>query len=101
MGTSLRDSELSYVKKTDIKPFRTGELVVWEKNYDSYEIVLYLNNSTEYECDCASKENGTFVTKRVNKDLIYHYSDYETIKQDSKPGEPFFNMDYIVESYVL
>ena len=101
VGTSLRDSELSYVKKTDIKPFRTGELVVWEKNYDSYEIVLYLNNSTEYECDCASKENGTFVTKRVNKDLIYHYSDYETIKQDSKPGEPFFNMDYIVESYVL
>jgi hypothetical protein len=101
IGTPLRDSELPYVKKTDIKPFRTGELVVWEKNYDSYEVVLYLNNSTEYECECASKEGNNFVTKRVNKDLIYHYSDYETIKQDSKSGEPYFNMDYIIESYIL
>ena len=101
IGTSLRDSELAYVKKLDIRPFRTGELVVWEKNYDFYEIVLYLNNSTEYECECASTENNTFVIKRVNKDLIYHYSDYETIKQDSKPGEPFLSMDYVIESYVL
>jgi hypothetical protein len=101
VGTSLRDSELSYVKKSDIKPFRTGEIAVWEKNYDSYEIVLYLNNSSEYECECASKENDTFVTKYVNKDLIYHYSDYETIKQDAKPGEPYFTMDYVIESYAL
>lgn len=101
VGTSLRDSELSYVKKSDVRPFRKGQLVVWEKNFDSYEIVVYLNNISEYECVCASKENNIFITKRVNKDLIYHYSDYETIKQDSKPGEPYFSMDYIIETYVL
>ena len=101
VGTSLRDSELSYVRKSDIRTFRKVQLVVWEKNFDSYEIVVYLNNIGEYECECASREKDTFITKHVNKDLIYHYSDYETIKQDSKPGEPYFSMDYIIESYVV
>jgi hypothetical protein len=101
VGTSLRDSELSYVQKSDIRPFRKGQLVVWEKNFDSYEIVIYLNNISEYECECASREKDTFITKTVNKDLIYHYSDYETIKQDSKPGEPYLSMDYVIESYVV
>ena len=101
IGTPLRDSELSYVRKSDIRPFRKGQLVVWEKNFDSYEIVVYLNNISEYEYECASREKDTFVTKHVNKDLIYHYSDYETIKQDSKPGEPYFSMDYIIESYIV
>lgn len=101
VGTPLRDTEISYVKKTDVRPFRKGQLVVWEKNYDSYEIVLYLSNVGEYECSCASKENDTWVVKRVNKDLIYHYSEYETIKQDMKPSEPYLNLDYIIESYVL
>jgi hypothetical protein len=101
VGTPLRDSELSYVRKSDIRPFRKGQLVVWEKNFDSYEIIVYLDNISEYECECASREKDSFVTKHVNKDLIYHYSDYETIKQDSKPGEPYFTMDYIIESYVV
>jgi hypothetical protein len=101
VGTPLRDTELPYVKKTDVRPFRKGQLVIWEKNYDSYEIVLYLSNVGEYECSCASKENNQWVVKHVNKDLIYHYSEYETIKQDMKPGEPYMNMDYIIESYTL
>ena len=70
-----------------------------EKNYDTYEIVLYINNASEYECECASKDKDSFIIKYVNKDLIYHYSDYETIKQDSKPNEPFFSLDYIIRRY--
>ena len=101
IGTSLRQLELPYVRKTDVKPFRKGQLVVWEKSYDTYELVLYLNNTNQYECKCASKEGDSFVVKDVNKDLIYHFSDYETIKQDSKPNEPYMSMDYILESYTL
>lgn len=101
IGTPLRQSEEPYVRKTDITPFRKGQLVVWEKSYDTYEIVLYLNNVNEYEYECASKEGNSFVVKNVSKDLIYKYSEYETIKQDSKPGEPFFGLDYVIETYIL
>jgi hypothetical protein len=101
IGTPLRDTEINYIKKSDIRPFRTGELVIWEKNYETYEIVLYINNISEYECECASKENDEFVIKQINKDLIYHYSDNEIIKQDTKNGDSYFNMDYIIESYIL
>jgi hypothetical protein len=101
IGTPLRQLERPYIRKTDVKPFRKGQLVVWEKSYDTYEIVLYLNNSNQYECECASKEGNSIEIKNINKDLIYHYSEYETIKPDLKPGEPQMTMDYVIEIYNL
>ena len=101
IGTPLRQTEISYVRKLDVTPFRMGQLVVWEKNYETYEIVLYLKSTNDYECKCASTENNSYVIKNVNMDLIYHYSNYDTIKQDSKPGEPYLGLDYIIETYVL
>jgi hypothetical protein len=101
IGTPLRQLELPYVRKTDVKPFRKGQLVVWEKSYDTFEIVLFLDNKDMYIYNCASKDGNSIVIKDINKDLIYHFSDYETIKQDMKPGEPYMSMDYVIETYNL
>lgn len=101
IGTPLRQLEMPYVRKMDITPFRKGQLVVWEKSYDNYEIVIFLDNVDEYKYICGTKEKNSYILKDVSKDLIYHYSDYETIKQDSKPGEPYMAMDYVIETYIL
>jgi len=101
IGTPLRQLEMPYVRKMDITPFRKGQLVVWEKSYDNYEIVIFLDNTDEYKYKCGTKENDSYILREVSKDLIYHYSDYETIKQDIKPGEPYMGLDYIIETYIM
>jgi hypothetical protein len=101
IGTPLRQLEIGNIKRMDVSPFRKGQLVVWEKSYDNYEIVIYLDNKDEYNCNCATKENNLYIIKEISKDLIFHYSDYEIIQQDAKPNEAYMNMDYILETYNL
>jgi hypothetical protein len=101
IGTSIRDPEFRYIIKSDIRPFRKGNLVIYESRYQNYEILLYLNNNEESECQCVTKEKGNIIIKNFPKDLLYHYSDAEIIRQDIKVGEPSLNLDYIIENYVI
>jgi len=101
IGTSIRDSELRYIIKSDIRPFRKGNLVIHEARFGNYEILLYLNNQEQSSCECITKENGNIIIKNYPKDRLYHYSDVETIRQDIKIGEPSLNLDYVIENYVM
>ena len=104
VGTLIRQHEVSNIKKNDIRPFRKGELVIYENKFDSYEILLYVSNKDEYECVCAGKNDyndPNIILVSISKDLLYHYSEYESIRQDTKPGEPSLNLDYIIESYTI
>jgi hypothetical protein len=97
----LRDDEKAYIRKSDVRPFNKGELVIYETKYDTYEIVMYLENLDEYTCKCASTDKGEMVIKDCQKDLIYHYSENEIIKQDTLPGRPNISLDYIIETYTM
>ncbi len=105
IGTMIRDNEKDYIKKMDVTPFKRGELVVYEGKYETYEILLYLENVDEYKCNCISKEikDGKVIVtpKSINKDMLYHYSDNEPIKQDILPGQPAISLDYLIETYIL
>lgn len=101
VGTPIRDPELRYIIKSDIRPFRKGNLVIYESRYQNYDILLYLENKDEYTCECVTKENGNCIIKTISKDLLYHYSNSEIIRQDIKVGEPSLNLDYIIENYVI
>lgn len=101
VGTMIRDDEKAYIRKNDIRPFNKGELVIYETKYDTFEIVMYLENVDEYTCKCASKEKGDVIIKMCQKDLIYHYSENEIIKQDTLPGRPNISLDYIIETYTM
>ena len=101
VGTILRDDEKAYIRKGDVRPFNKGELVIYETKYDTYEIVMYLENFDEYKCKCASTDKGEMVIKDCQKDLIYHYSENEIIKQDTLPGRPNISLDYIIETYTM
>jgi hypothetical protein len=62
---------------------------------------MYLENFDEYKCKCASTDKGEMVIKDCQKDLIYHYSENEIIKQDTLPGRPNISLDYIIETYTM
>jgi hypothetical protein len=101
VGTLLRESEVNYVKKIGSKSFRTGELVVYESEYEKYEIVIYLEDNGEYECKCIRRgDNGKLVTDdNVGKDMLFQYSSNETIYQDVSAGQSAVNASYIIETY--
>ncbi len=106
IGTMIRDNEKPYIKKNDIRPFSKGELVVYESKYDTFEIVMYLENLDEYKCKCITnnKVDTNKITSSIvelNKDMIYHYAESEIIKQDVLPGQPAISLDYLIETYTL
>ena len=103
VGTILRESELKYIVKNDIRPFKMGELVIYESKYQTYNIVLYMGNKDETTCNVLTKEvsNDKLIQQEYQKDLLYHYASSENIKQDIKAGEPALNFDYIIENYVI
>ena len=112
IGTMIRDNEKPYIKKLDIRPFTKGELVIYESKYETYEIVLYLENSDEYTCKCITREKRkvagsgsgeTYIstTVNLNKDMIYHYAESDIIRQDVLPGQPTFSLDGAIETYSM
>jgi len=102
VGTLLRESEVSYVKKIGSKSFRKGEVVVYEPEYEQYQVVIYLEDKGDYECECIRRGNdGKLETADVGKDMLFSYSSNETIYQDVSAGQSAVNASYIIETYVL
>ena len=105
VGTPIRDLEVNYIRKNETRPrpFKSGELVIWEEKYETYRIVLCLRNidKTTYECITKNDISNEYENINCPTDMLYHYSEFETIKQDGKPGEPMIGYDYIIERYIL
>jgi hypothetical protein len=103
IGTPLRESEVRYISKGDVRPFKKGELILYESKWQTYEIVLFMELLDDAECYIITKDlqNNELFVKKSPLDILYHYSNTEIIKQDTKPGEPSLNLDYIIESYQI
>jgi hypothetical protein len=105
VGTPIRDLEVIYIRKADSRPrpFKVGELVVWEEKFENYKILLVIENKDPNYCKCVSKNliSNEYIITDIPKDLMYHYSEYETIKQDGKQGEPIIGYETIIERYIL
>jgi hypothetical protein len=105
VGTPLRDLEYPYVRKNDTRPrpFKIGELVIWEEKFETYKILLFVKNIDDKKSECVVKNLTTnlYETKEIPIDLLYHYSELDTIKQDGKLGEPVIGPEHILERYIL
>jgi hypothetical protein len=105
VGTPLRDLEYPYIRKNDIRPrpYKIGELVVFEEKFETYKILLFVKNTDASTCECIGKNPITnqYETKSISKDLLYHFSELETIKQDAKLGEPVIGYEHILERYII
>ena len=103
IGTPIRQSEEKYIKKDDVYPFKKGELCARVTGHEEYEIVIFIEKDNINNSNCLSKpsKDAEITKTSIPTDLLKHFSEYEVIKQDSKMGEPFLNMDYIIETYNL
>jgi len=103
IGTPIREPEVRYISKGDVRPFRKGELILYESKWQTYEIVLFMELLNDSECTIMTRnlENNELFLKKSPIDILFHYSNNETIRQDIKPGEPALSLDYIIESYEI
>lgn len=104
IGTHLRDSEIRYINKGDARPYKPGELVLYETQFQTQEIVLFIElNPGGLTCNVFTRNEDNKQLKIANYpiDKLSHYSRLETIRQDVKPGEPALNLDYIIENYFI
>ena len=106
VGTPVRDIEYNYIRKNDSRPrpFKVGELVIYEEKFETYKILLFIKNINESTCECIGKKLNTDlyeIISNVPRDLLYHYSELDTIKQDGKLGEPIIGYEHILERYIL
>ena len=105
VGTSIRDLEVNYIIKSDSRPmpFKRGQIVILEEKYETYKILLMVENKTENNCVCVTKNDLTnkFEMNEFPRDMLYHFSENESIKQDGKQGEPMIGYDHIIERYIL
>jgi hypothetical protein len=108
VGTPLRSgpvgsNEVNYIIKNNINPFRSGQLIIFEEKFDSYIIVLFICYNDENYSKCITKDNinNQNIIKELPNDLLYHYSEFETISQDIKSGDTIFTEENLIEKYCM
>lgn len=106
VGSPLRDLEFPYIVKnnTRARPYKAGELVIWEEKYETYKILLFVENKSKTNCKCVIKHQSSNlyeIKDDIPIDLLYHYAEFENIKQDGKLGEPIISAEHILERYIL
>lgn len=101
IGTLLSETEIKSIRKEDSSPFRLGEIVVYQEQYETYRFGMFMEvygNSTNVMTKNASGEITTF---SLNSTLCYHYSKYEPITQIYKPNETLLTEDELLETYTI
>jgi hypothetical protein len=70
VGTPVRDLEINYVRLNDSRPrpFKKGELVIYQEKYNTYIILLFYNSDTSdtTQCSCYTKNSETNEYYKIN-----------------------------------
>ncbi|CAH6421576.1 Hypothetical protein KVN_LOCUS360 [uncultured virus] len=104
IGTILKESEIKNIRKDDAKPFRKGQILVYEFQHDTYQYILYLSNNNNNMALILTKEDSNLydiIEKNVSIGSLYNYSPYEQIIQLYKPNEANLNEEDLLEIYVI
>jgi len=104
IGTYLTEYEIKNVR--DVKPeLVEGKIVVYAESYGIYKFVAIgkFNTTTRMVNIWTRKtpENPDIYEEPVSIDMLKDYSNREPIKQNFKMGEPDFNPDNCMETYII
>lgn len=104
VGTYLKDSEITSIRREDGRPFVKGQIAVYEDGHGSYKFVIFCNyeNGTD-SAKIITKNDGTndLVFDIVNSSMILNYSKAEPIMQTFRQNEANMNEDDLLETYIV
>ena len=102
IGTLLTKFEKENVNTITIPNFDTykGKLLVYQKRYQEFVWVLYVDNINQFSCNVITLEpnNSIYTTINVNKTSLHELLGNEKIIPDSSKNM-IFNESYIYETY--
>jgi hypothetical protein len=100
-GTLLYENEIVSIQKNEEKPFKKGEMVVFEEKSNTYKFVIFYSNKDINNSYIISKSNNVMISLTANKHNIFHYSSNIIIQQESKPTDTVQSLDSIIETYYV
>ena len=106
VGTLLLKSEKENINKTSKPNFMKGNLMVYEKRFDEYEWVIYLNDcpNCQFRKEIIVKEHDKYIRKSIYPGSLIGYPENEKIipasnsrmKYDDKHIYETYNLDNII-----
>jgi hypothetical protein len=103
VGTYLKETEVTNVRKDDIKEYKKGQMVILEEASNTYKFVMYIGENKPGVSLILTRDEGSkdIVDKLVPVSSLYGYSKMEPIMQTFKPTESNMNDDDLLETYII
>ena len=103
IGTLLKTSEITNIRRDEVKEFKSGQIVIQEIQYDTYVFAMFLS-STDGKVKILTKEDPTsndIIEKEVTLDNLYNYSKFEPINQNFNSSKLNLNEETLLETYII
>ncbi|MBA42553.1 MAG: hypothetical protein CMF62_00900 [Magnetococcales bacterium] len=100
IGTLLTESEIEYIRESETKKFKKGEIVTHLVAHETYKFVLVMGTLSNSQILIATRENpddDDMITKSVPKDTLSKFA--SKVIQKYKPEESNLNEDELNEIY--
>lgn len=103
VGTNLKDTEISNVRKNNKKTFTKGDILVLESRNGTKQFVLFLesNNGKSTIVTKDNKDQKDFSIIEVNSFSLIDYNRDESIQQIYKPNEENLTDEGLIETYII
>jgi len=103
IGTYLKETEVTNIRKTDAKEFVRGNIIIYEEAANTYKFVLFYHEIKPGVIRILTKDSKSseIIENDVAISLLYNYSKVEPITQSFKINESNMNEDDLLETYIL
>lgn len=103
IGTYLKETEVSNVRRSDLKDFIRGNIIIHEEAANTFRFVLFYGESSPGVCRILTKDqkSNEIIEMDVSISLLYQYSKVEPIVQNFKINDANLNEDDLLETYIL
>jgi len=102
IGTYLKETEITNVRKDDTSDFVDGNIVVHQVNYNTYKFALF-QNATNGKAHILSRNAATDEISEfdVPLDTIFNYSKHDKVTQNFKANDANLSEDELLEIYEI
>jgi hypothetical protein len=106
IGTYLKESEVSNIRRDDKSEIKAGQLVIIEDGNGSFKVVTYISpdSTNDKMARIFTKQEHTdkdIIEGLYEKDSLINYSKADPIMQTFKSNEANMNEDDLLETYVI
>ena len=103
IGTYLKESEISNIRRNAVRDFKKGDILVKEDSHDTYRFVLYISvdKGIAQIITKDTSDNIDYIQQSVDVNSLIGYVKTEPISQNYKPNEEILTEEGLLETYII